>query len=128
MKVKYATEAFSTIVAAALKVYIIRFEAVRSSAIATSEFIDIMDKCCDLSNLSATNSSKKFNRAFKDFHYQQDFLEKCIKLFENLKVYYNKIEKINRIKCLTGFLITFFFLGTPNKKILYLWIFLKENT
>ncbi|KAG5890355.1 hypothetical protein JTB14_015758 [Gonioctena quinquepunctata] len=98
MKVKLATQVFSSTVAAGLNAHI-SFGNISAEAVHTVSFIENMDKLFDLFNSSKFGKVKDFNRPFMGSEEQIEFLEKNKTMFREMRVLTgNKKDVTNRMK------------------------------
>lgn len=119
MKVKLATQVFSSTMAAGLNVHV-SFGNISAEAVHTVSFIENMDKLFDLFN-SSTFSKKDFNRPFMGTKEQIEFLEKMKTMYREIRVLNEDNEDItNRMKFIKGWQITI-------SALLSLWPILKEK-
>ncbi|KAG5864821.1 hypothetical protein JTB14_034048 [Gonioctena quinquepunctata] len=120
MKVKLATQVFSSTVAAGLNAHI-SFGNISAEAVHTVSFIENMDKLFDLFNSSKFGKVKDFNRPFMGSEEQIEFLEKNKTMFREMRVLTgNKKDVTNRMKFIKAWQITI-------SAILSLWPILKEK-
>ncbi|XP_074035303.1 transposable element P transposase isoform X1 [Leptinotarsa decemlineata] len=120
MKVKLATQVFSSTVAAALSSYI-SFNIITAQAIHTVDFIEKMDKLFDIFNSSRNMGVKEFNKPFVGNEKQISFLEEMKQLFKSMRVIDEAGKDVtNRIKFIKGWQITI-------SALLGLWPVLKHK-
>lgn len=107
MKVFLAAQVFSQSVVAGMETYLVD-NKLDSSAKATIDFIENMDKLFDIFNSSRRPTSKNFNRPFKQTKEQEDHLKYMHDFFTNLIIITKKEQTnvTNRMKFINGWLVS----------------------